>query len=94
MRDVRARGIHPDALALLPDGRGFLLVEFGGADRGESDAKAHDWILRVGLAYSVFALTGSTLVSAATLLASFLPQVLLGSIAGVFVDRWRRKAAR
>lgn len=47
-----------------------------------------DWILRVGLAYAVFALTGSTLVSAATLLASFLPQVVLGSVAGVFVDRW------
>ncbi|MGI8577321.1 MAG: MFS transporter [Nocardioidaceae bacterium] len=50
-----------------------------------------DWILRVGLAYYVYALTGSTLISAALLLASFLPQVLLGSLAGVFVDRWDRK---
>ena len=46
---------------------------------------------RSGLAYSVYALTGSTLASAAALLAAFVPQVLVGSIAGVFVDRWDRK---
>ena len=40
VRDVRSRGIHPDALALLPPGRGFLLVEFGGGDRSESDDQA------------------------------------------------------
>jgi Na+/melibiose symporter-like transporter len=50
-----------------------------------------DWLLGVGLAYSVYALTGSTLASAATLLSSFVPQVLVGSVAGVFVDRWDRK---
>src|SRR3954454_7028363 len=50
-----------------------------------------DWLLAVGLAYSVYALTGSTLASAATLLSSFIPQVLVGSVAGVFVDRWDRK---
>jgi FAD/FMN-containing dehydrogenase/Fe-S oxidoreductase len=43
VRDVRARGIHPDALRLLPDGHGFLLVEFGGADRDEADNKARDF---------------------------------------------------
>lgn len=46
-----------------------------------------DWVLRVGLAYHVYVLTGSTLVSSVMLLASFLPQVLLGSLAGVVVDR-------
>jgi Na+/melibiose symporter-like transporter len=50
-----------------------------------------DWILRVGLVYRVYVLTGSTVVSALLLLASYLPQVLLGSVAGVFVDRWNRK---
>ena len=50
-----------------------------------------DWVLGVGLAYSVYALTGSTLASAAALLSSFVPQVLVGSVAGVFVDRWDRK---
>jgi Na+/melibiose symporter-like transporter len=47
-----------------------------------------DWVLAVGLAYYVYTLTGSTLASAIMLLASYLPQIALGSIAGVFVDRW------
>jgi Na+/melibiose symporter-like transporter len=47
-----------------------------------------DWVLRIGLTYYVYALTGSTLASALMLLTSFTPQVLLGSLAGVFVDRW------
>jgi FAD/FMN-containing dehydrogenase/Fe-S oxidoreductase len=38
--DMEAIGLHRDALGLLPAGRGFLLVEFGGATRAESDAKA------------------------------------------------------
>ncbi len=50
-----------------------------------------DWVLRVGLAYFVYALTGSTLASAVMLLASFVPQILLSSVAGVFVDRWHLK---
>src|SRR3954447_26142659 len=50
-----------------------------------------DWILGTGLAYAVYALTGSTLASAAALLSAFVPQVVLGSVAGVFVDRWDRK---
>jgi Na+/melibiose symporter-like transporter len=47
-----------------------------------------DWVVRVGLAYAIYALTGSTLTSALMLLASFVPQILLGSLAGVLVDRW------
>jgi MFS family permease len=50
-----------------------------------------DWVLSVGLAYSVYALTGSTLASAGALLSAFVPQVVVGSFAGVFVDRWDRK---
>ncbi len=50
-----------------------------------------DWILRTGLAYYVYALTGSTLASATTLLASLIPQIALGSLAGVYVDRWDRR---
>jgi Na+/melibiose symporter-like transporter len=51
-----------------------------------------DWILRVGLAYEVYALTGSTIASSAMLMASLLPQIVLGSVAGVFADRWDRRA--
>lgn len=50
-----------------------------------------DYVLSVGLVYSVYALTGSTLASAAALLSAFVPQVVVGSVAGVFVDRWDRK---
>jgi Na+/melibiose symporter-like transporter len=50
-----------------------------------------DWILRVGLAYYVYVLTGSTLASAVMLLASFVPQIALSSLAGVFADRWDSK---
>jgi Na+/melibiose symporter-like transporter len=50
-----------------------------------------DWVLRTGLAFYVYTLTGSTLASGGLLLTSFLPLVVLGSLAGVFVDRWDRR---
>jgi Na+/melibiose symporter-like transporter len=50
-----------------------------------------DWLLRTGLAFQVYVLTGSTLASGGLLLASFIPPVVLGSLAGVFVDRWDRR---
>jgi Na+/melibiose symporter-like transporter len=50
-----------------------------------------DWILRIGLTYYIYVLTGSTLASATMLLASFVPQIALSSLAGVFVDRWDSK---
>jgi predicted MFS family arabinose efflux permease len=50
-----------------------------------------DWVLRTGIAYEVYALTGSTLASATVLLASLAPQVVVGSVAGVYVDRWDRR---
>src|SRR5690242_18738637 len=50
-----------------------------------------DWILNAGLAYQVYVLTGSTLASAAMVLAGLLPQVVLGSYAGVLADRWDRR---
>ncbi len=49
------------------------------------------WILRIGLVYRVYVLTGSTVASALTMASSFLPQVLLGAVAGVFADRWDRR---
>ena len=52
---------------------------------------AGDWILRIGLVYRVYVLTGSTVASALTMASSFLPQVLVGAVAGVFADRWDRR---
>ena len=50
-----------------------------------------DWILGAGLTYQVYVLTGSTLASAAMVLATLLPQMTLGSFAGVLADRWDRR---
>lgn len=52
---------------------------------------AGDWMLLIALPLHVYQQTGSTLATGATLMASILPSVLLGSVAGVFVDRWDRK---
>lgn len=37
---MRRKHMHPEDRSLLPDGKGWLMVEFGGADREASDAKA------------------------------------------------------
>jgi MFS family permease len=50
-----------------------------------------DWMLLVALPVSVYALTGSALATAGVLVANRLPALLLGSVAGVFVDRWDRR---
>jgi len=38
--DMKKLNLHPQDLKLLPEGRGWLLVEFGGESKEESDAKA------------------------------------------------------
>jgi MFS family permease len=50
-----------------------------------------DWLVGVGLTYAVYDLTGSTMASAGVFLTSLLPQVLVGLVAGVLVDRWDRR---
>ncbi|HKP17047.1 MAG TPA: FAD-binding and (Fe-S)-binding domain-containing protein [Gaiellaceae bacterium] len=40
--DMTLTGLHKEDLSMLPDGRGYLLVEFGGETKEEADAKAHD----------------------------------------------------
>ncbi len=42
--DMALTGLHERDLSLLPEGRGYLLVEFGGETKEEADAKAHDLI--------------------------------------------------
>jgi Na+/melibiose symporter-like transporter len=72
--------------ALIARNRDYRLLLSAGLVSLTGDA-----ILTVGLTFSVYVLTGSTLASGLTLLASLLPQLTLGSIAGVFVDRWDRR---
>jgi len=37
VEDMKRRGLHPERLRMLPEGRGWLMVEFGGGTRQESD---------------------------------------------------------
>lgn len=50
-----------------------------------------DWVLFIALPFYIFDLTGSTLATGLMFIAETLPRLFLGSIAGVFVDRWDRK---
>ena len=40
VQNMKIKGLHPKDLKLLPEGRGWLLVEFGGEDRKDSDNHA------------------------------------------------------
>jgi MFS family permease len=50
-----------------------------------------DWVLIVALPFYIYNQTGSTLATGVMLMAQTLPRILVGSVAGVFVDRWNRK---
>src|SRR5205823_2022554 len=39
--DMAKKGLHPGSASLLPEGKGWLLVEFGGSDRAEADGNAN-----------------------------------------------------
>ena len=54
-------------------------------------SQAGDWVLLVGLPIYVYILTRSLLATSITFAAGIIPQIILGSVAGAFVDRWNRK---
>ncbi len=58
---------------------------------GQLVSLSGDWLLIVALPFYVYQLTGSILQTGVMLMAEMLPRVLLGSVAGVFVDRWNRR---
>jgi FAD/FMN-containing dehydrogenase/Fe-S oxidoreductase len=49
VEDMKRMKIHPENTELLPEGKGWLLVEFGGDTKAESDARAHDLLARLKL---------------------------------------------
>ena len=48
-------------------------------------------VLTVALPFYVFVQTGSTIATAGMVIATIVPTMLFGSVAGVWVDRWNRK---
>lgn len=66
--------------------RNFALLWFGGLI-----STMGDWVLNVGLPIYVYLLTRSVLALSISVLLTSIPNIVLGSIAGVFVDRWNRK---
>jgi MFS family permease len=50
-----------------------------------------NWVLIVALPIYVYERTGSALATGTMFVVQALPALLLGSVAGVFVDRWDRK---
>lgn len=66
--------------------RDFALLWFGGLI-----SLTGSWVLQVALPFHVYQITGSALTAGVMVIAHTLPAVLLGSLAGVFVDRWNRK---
>lgn len=63
--------------------RDFALLWTGGLV-----SVAGDWVLIVVLPYVVYAETGSTIATAGMTVAELVPGIVLGSFAGVWVDRW------
>ena len=41
---MKKKGLHPDDVDLLPEGDGFLLVEFGSDDKDDADAQARRFV--------------------------------------------------
>jgi MFS family permease len=72
-------------LALLRE-RNFALLWFGGLI-----SLIGDRAMMTALPFYIYQQTGSTLQTAALFTAYYLPMVLFGSVAGVFVDRWDRR---
>jgi FAD/FMN-containing dehydrogenase/Fe-S oxidoreductase len=47
MQDMRKKGLHDRYLRYLPEGKGFLMAEFGGETSEEADARAREVIARL-----------------------------------------------
>ena len=66
--------------------RDFALLWFAGLI-----SMTGDWMLIVALPAAVYQLTDSAVATSGVLIAHRIPALFLGSVAGVFVDRWDRR---
>jgi MFS family permease len=70
----------------------LLQRDFGLAWAGGLVSMLGSWALGIALPIHVYKLTGSPLATSGVVAAYVAPGVLLGSIAGVYVDRWNRRS--
>jgi MFS family permease len=54
-------------------------------------SRSGDWLLLIALPFFVYGLTNSAFSMGTTFILQMAPRVLLGSLLGVFVDRWNQK---
>jgi MFS family permease len=66
--------------------RNFSLLWFGGLI-----SFIGDWMTLIALPIYIYNLTGSVLATGLMWMSAMLPSVILGSVAGVYVDRWDRR---
>ena len=66
--------------------RNFALLCFG-----QLISLTGDYVLIVALPFYIYQITGSALATGIMFLVQALPSLFLGSLAGVFVDRWNRR---
>src|SRR5215207_4222386 len=66
--------------------RNFALLWFAGLT-----SMIGDWVLFISLPIYTYNLTQSTLATGLMFMVGTLPRILLGSLAGVYVDRWDRR---
>lgn len=50
-----------------------------------------DWVLYIGMPIAIYQITGSALATTVMFACSVVPSILLGTVAGVYVDRWDRR---
>lgn len=84
VRDAK-RGTAPPLAPMLAN-RNFALLWWGGLV-----SMIGGWALQIGLPVYVYETTGSTLATGLMFMVGTVPRILLGSVAGIFVDRWDRQ---
>ena len=71
---------------LMLANRSFALLWWGGLV-----SMIGGWALDIALPVYVYEMTGSTLSTGLIFMVGTVPRILLGSVAGIFVDRWDRR---
>src|SRR6266700_401381 len=66
--------------------RNFSLLWFAGLI-----SMTGDWLLFIALPMYIYQMTHSILATSTMFMVEVIPPIVLGSVAGVFADRWNRK---